>query len=110
MKVSLFLLSLCFSTGLFAQAEPGFKPIFDGKTLNGWTLVGGHGPGYVVKDKMIVCPADGGGTLLTEAEYANFVLRFEFKLSKAGHHRIRVSRPHLAPTALPCVGTPQHQP
>lgn len=100
MKVSLFLLSLCFSTGLFAQAEPGFKPIFDGKTLNGWTLVGGHGPGYVVKDKMIVCPADGGGNLFTEAEYANFVLRFEFKLSKAGNNGIGVRAPLVGDAAF----------
>nr|MDA3870355.1 NnrS family protein [Gammaproteobacteria bacterium] len=31
------------------------------QTLNGWKLVGGAGPGYIVRDGAIVCPADGGG-------------------------------------------------
>lgn len=50
--MKLALLFALFSFGLFAQ-EPGFKALFDGKTLNGWTLVKGHGPGYVVKDGII---------------------------------------------------------
>src|SRR5437588_10265915 len=29
-----------------AEPEPGFKSLFDGKTLNGWTLVGQQGEGY----------------------------------------------------------------
>ena len=50
----------------FAADEAGFASLFDGKTLNGWKLVGGHGPGYVVQDDKIVCPAEGGGNLLTD--------------------------------------------
>ena len=53
----------------FAADEAGFTALFDGKTLNGWKLVGGHGPGYVVQDNKIVCPAEGGGNLFTEKEY-----------------------------------------
>ena len=41
-----------------AADEAGFTSLFDGKTLKGWKLVGGHGPGYVVQDSKIVCPAD----------------------------------------------------
>lgn len=88
---------LFFATALvvFAQqeVEPGFKPLFDGKTLDGWTLVKGHGPGYVVKDGVIVCPADGGGNLFTEAEYANFVIRFDFKLSPGGNNGLGIRAP-----------------
>ena len=94
MKLPLIL--ILTTAALFAQAqksEPGFKPIFDGKTLNGWTLVRGHGPGYAVKDGVIVCPADGGGNLYTEAEYANFILRFEFKLSAGGNNGIGIRSP-----------------
>lgn len=74
-------------------AEPGFKPLFDGKSLAGWTLVKGHGPGYVVRDSIIVCPADGGGNLYTEKEYADFVLRFEFKVSPGGNNGIGIRAP-----------------
>ena len=72
-------LAFLLSTSLFA--EDGFVSLFDGKSLNGWTLIGGKGPGYVVQDGILVCPADGGGNLLTEKEFSNFVLRFEYKLS-----------------------------
>lgn len=75
------------------DVEPGFTPMFDGKTLNGWTLVRGHGPGYVVQDSVIVCPKEGGGNLFTEKEYANFILRFEFKLSAGGNNGIGIRAP-----------------
>ena len=73
--------------------EPGFVALFDGSTLNGWKLIGKKGTGYVVKDGLIVCPADGGGNLFTEKEYANFVLRFEFRLSPAGNNGIGIRAP-----------------
>jgi hypothetical protein len=73
--------------------EPGFVSLFDGKTLQGWTLVGGHGPGYVVENEKIVCPADGGGNLFTEKEYANFVFRFEFLMEPGGNSGIGIRAP-----------------
>ncbi len=85
------------TTPLLAQApadEAGFMPLFDGKTLNGWKLVNGHGPGYVVRDNTIVCPKDGGGNLFTEREYANFVLRFEFKTEPGGNSGIGIRAPY----------------
>lgn len=66
------------------QAEAGFTPLFDGKTLDGWTLIGSKGDGYMVKDGMLVCAKGGGGKLLTDKEYADFVLRFEFRLPPEG--------------------------
>ncbi|MDH7501273.1 MAG: DUF1080 domain-containing protein [Verrucomicrobiota bacterium] len=74
--------------------EPGFTSLFDGRTLSGWKLVGGHGPGYIVRDGCIVCPADGGGNLFTEREYSDFVFRFEFKLSPGGNNGIGIRAPY----------------
>jgi hypothetical protein len=76
-----------------AQVEPGFTPLFNGKNLDGWKLVGGNGPGYVVEGNKIVCPPDGGGNLFTEKEYANFVLRLEFKLSPGGNNGVGLRAP-----------------
>ncbi len=77
-----------------SAVEPGFTPLFDGKTLSGWTLFGkGDGTGYLVKDGAIVCPLDGGGNLLTEKEFANFVLRFEFKSEPGGNNGIGIRAP-----------------
>jgi|SRR5687767_874721 len=73
--------------------EKGFSVLFDGKSLNGWKLVRGHGPGYVVKDGVLVCPADGGGNLFTEKEYSNFVFRFEFKTEPGGNNGVGIRAP-----------------
>lgn len=73
------------------ESEEGFTSIFDGKTLNGWQ--GGKG-GYEVKDGAIVCLKDGkGGNLYTEKEYANFFLRFEFKLTPGANNGIGIRTP-----------------
>ena len=74
-------------------AEPGFTPLFNGKNLDGWKLVGGDGPGYLVEGDRIVCPSNGGGNLFTEKEYANFVLRLEFKLSPGGNNGVGLRAP-----------------
>jgi len=76
-----------------AQVEPGFTALFNGKNLDGWKLVRGVGPGYVVEGDRIVCPSDGGGNLFTEKEYANFVLRLEFKLSPGGNNGVGLRAP-----------------
>lgn len=79
---------------LFGAAEPGFQQLFDGKTLNGWKLVGGHGPGYVVEGDTIVCPKEGGGNLFTVKEYGNFVFRFEFKLTAGANNGVGIRAPY----------------
>src|SRR5690349_19979909 len=73
-------------------AEPGFVPLFDG-TLNGWKRNGRKGPGYVVENGILVCPADGGGNLFTGKEYANFVFRFEFRLTPGANSGIGIRAP-----------------
>ncbi len=67
-----------------ALDETGFVPLFDGKTLDGWTMVDKKGEGYGVKDGMIYCAKGGGGKLMTEREFSNFVLRFEFRMPPEG--------------------------
>ena len=80
-------------------AEPGFVDLFDGKTLNGWTLYAKHGSGYRVENGMLVCPRDGGGNLFTEAEYANFVLRFQFRLEEGSNNGIGIRAPFAGDAA-----------
>lgn len=73
--------------------DEGFVQLFDGKSLSGWQLVNKRGPGYVIEDGILVCPAEGGGNLYTEKEYANFVLRFEFKLEPGGNNGVGLRAP-----------------
>jgi hypothetical protein len=90
-----YLLTMAALLSLPAAAadEPGFVSLFDGKTLNGWKLVGGSGPGYVIENGMIVCPEKGGGNLFTEAEYGNFIFRYEYRLTPAGNNGIGIRAP-----------------
>ena len=73
--------------------DGGFTSLFDGKTLNGWTLVGKNGEGYGVKDGILFCAKHGGGNLFTEKEYSDFILRFEFRLEAGGNNGIGVRAP-----------------
>ena len=73
------------------ESEEGFVSIFDGQSLKGWQ--GGTGA-YEVKDGAIVCLKEGkGGNLYTEKEYANFVLRLEFKLTPGANNGIGIRAP-----------------
>jgi hypothetical protein len=88
-----FLILIAASLGF--AAEPGFTSLFDGKSLNGWTLVekSNSGRGYIVENGAIVCPADGGGNLLTDRDFNNFILRFEFKMEPGGNNGIGIRAP-----------------
>src|SRR5689334_12185508 len=79
---------------MLAAEEPGFTPLFDGKTLAGWKLIGGRGGGYRAEDGMIVCPQGGGGKLMTEEEFSNFILRFEYRLHPGGNNGINIRAPY----------------
>lgn len=85
--MKLLLLGLLFWQG------SGFQPLFNGKDLKGWTLVKKSGPGYIVKDGVLVCPEDGGGNLLSDEEFDNFVFRFEFKLTAGGNNGVGIRAP-----------------
>jgi len=70
--------------------EEGFALLFDGKTLDGWQ---GSKDGYVVQEAAIVSQPKGSGNLETVKEYANFHLKFEFKLTPGANNGIGIRAP-----------------
>ncbi len=68
----------------------GFSEIFDGKSLKGWQ---GDTGGYAVKDGYLYCMKEKGGNLLTEKEYADFVVRFEFRLYPGSNNGLGLRTP-----------------
>ncbi len=85
---------LCLCACLIAAAvEPDFTSLFDGETLDGWTLVDSHGPGYIAEDGVLICPANGGGNLFTAREYSDFVLRFDFRMDPGGNSGVGIRAP-----------------
>ena len=93
---SIALSAAVFAGCVTASREAGFLPIFDGKTLNGWKLLGGTGAGYGVKDGVLFCAKGGGGNLLTERQYSDFIYRFEFKLEPGSNNGIAIRSPFAA--------------
>lgn len=79
---SMVLVSFLVQADSSLLADDDFRPLFDGKTLNGWT---GDSQLWSVQDGMIVGSTDEHSIktntfLSTEKPYENFVLRLKFKL------------------------------
>jgi len=80
-----------------ATAEPGAAvPLFNGKNLNGWKSPTGAAPGkgWKVEDGALH-RTEGAGDILTEKDYGDFELEFEWKISTGGNsglkYRVRQS-------------------
>ena len=77
--ISLFLIS-------FIADSPGFKSLFNGKDLNGWTIHGTEK--WYVENGELICqsgPDKQYGYLSTNEPYKNFDLRLKFKLEANGN-------------------------
>jgi hypothetical protein len=82
-KIGLSLLIYCLlASSLFAQEI--WTPLFNGKNLKGWKQLNGKAK-YEVKDGAIVGTSVFGtpnSFLVTEKNYSDFILEFEFKVSE----------------------------
>ena len=70
--------------------EEGFASLFNGKNLSGWI---GATDQYRAEDGTIVLPKGRGGKLLTEKQYDNFVLKFDFKLTPGANNGLAIRAP-----------------
>ncbi|MDZ8118448.1 3-keto-disaccharide hydrolase [Pontiella agarivorans] len=87
MKIMMIMGGLMACT---AFAGDGFKPIFDGKSLNGWHILQkpegdkyyATEKNFYAKDGAIHCfqtPEKKGGLLLSDGKYGDFILEMEIK-------------------------------
>ncbi len=74
----------------------GFKPVFNGKDLEGWA---GPVDDYEVRDGAIVCKPSRGGTLYTKDEFSDFAARMEIKIPKGGNNGLAIRYPGQGDTA-----------
>jgi len=73
------------------EKTEGFVSLFNGKDLSNWA---GNEHSYTVEDGTIVIrPAKSGGNLYTEKEYADFIFRFEFKLTPGANNGLGIRTP-----------------
>ncbi|HZE96148.1 MAG TPA: DUF1080 domain-containing protein [Planctomycetota bacterium] len=93
------LVTLTLAQAQETKVEEGFTSLFNGKDLSGWiygkkgTGENKSGAGYGVENGVIFCTVKDGGNLYTEKEYADFVLRFEFKLTENANNGIGIRAP-----------------
>ncbi len=74
------------------EKSDGFVALFNGKDLKGWV---GNKQSYQAVDGAIkIVPQEGGGgNLLTEKEYSNFIFRFEFQLTPGANNGLGIHSP-----------------
>ena len=72
------------------------QSVFNGKDWTGWA---GPVENYEVVDGAIVCKPKSGGTIYTKESYADFVVRFEFKLPPGGNNGLAIRYPGEGDTA-----------
>ena len=80
------------------EIEQAFVPLFDGKTLNGWT--GDAKKHFAVEAENLLCQKGCHGKLITEREYADFVLRFEFRLTPGANNGLAIRAPQKGDAAF----------
>jgi len=59
--------------------EEGFVDLFDGESLDGWTVVNGATSTWRAEDGVILCSGFPTGVMRTDRTYENFVLELEYR-------------------------------
>lgn len=101
MKIG-FLMFCVAAVSAAGAVEEGFTSLFNGRDLTGWT---GDKNAYRVEDGAIVCgPWEGvklkaDDALMTEKEYADFILRFECMIEKGADNGLGIRYPGVGDTA-----------
>ena len=96
------------------EKAEGWQLLFDGTTLNGWRDYNGTaltGPWTVVDGTI---QAEGGGDdangyIVTEKEYTNFDLKWEWKISKGGNSGMMYHVVENPVLSVPYVTGPEYQ-
>lgn len=91
MKLLLCIAILSVNTTLFAQQ---WTPLFDGHSFAGWTDLNGQpveADGWEVRDGMLHLDRSkgSGGNLLSDREYGDFELLFEWKVAPKANNGIK---------------------
>lgn len=89
--------------------------LFDGKTLNGWHGFNKTGTilNWAIEDGAMVClgaAADAhGGDIVTDAEYENFELKWDWKITKGGNSGVMYHVIESKKYAAPYETGPEYQ-
>lgn len=72
---------------LLPELETGFRPLFNGIDLTGWT---GDKDGCYVENRVLICK---GKNLYTKEQFGDFHLKFEFQLTPGANNGLGIRTP-----------------
>ena len=75
---------------LARHGAKGFESVFNGKDFTGWE---GARENYEVVDGAIVCKKGKGGNVYTKGEFADHVVRLEYRLPPGGNNGLAIRYP-----------------
>lgn len=90
--------------------ELGYRPLFNGRNLEGWEAEGGAAEScWSVQDGLLVCSGQKGPWLRSVEEFGDFDLRLDYRLSTGGNSGVYVRVPkdgnhHRDNATLPIAG------
>ncbi|UCH36551.1 MAG: DUF1080 domain-containing protein [Armatimonadota bacterium] len=75
------------------RINEGFRPLLNGRDLDGWQVVDPNDTSWSVQDGLLTCSGEGGGWIRTDAQYRDFILRLEYRIAPEGNSGIFVRAP-----------------
>ena len=78
---------------LLAPADDGPVHLFDGRSLAGWTRVGGKAGNWFVEGDRLATRGDGKDWLGTNRAHGDFVLRLEYQVGPGGNSGVLIRAP-----------------
>ncbi len=97
------------------EKQEGWKLLFDGKTLNGWRDYKGQGkitaPWIAEKGTLTALGkgSDSTGYIVTDKQYDNFILSFDWKISEGGNSGVLYHVLERPEYKVPYVSGPEYQ-
>ncbi len=86
--VATILVLACVTPAHSDSHTDGFTALFDGQTLTGWI---GEGREYFdIENRVLTCRPGCQGKLLTQSEYRDFALRFDFRLTPGANNGLAI--------------------
>jgi len=71
----------------------GFVALFDGRTFNGWTVLGAKKDAWVIRDGVLSRESAGSQGMRTVRRFANFHMKWEWNLPKGGNNGVHFRAP-----------------
>jgi len=95
------------------ERNEGWELLFDGKSLEQWRLYNGEGTGsWGVEDRCLTADGTGSdstGYIVSKKDYANFDLRFDWKIAPAGNSGVMYHVTESKRFRTPYLTGPEYQ-